>query len=168
MPPPARIRAFQFVVLSLLAALLSAHARPARAAPVPLPGPPRVVAGTSPSASAPLPAAPVRFGWRPPLGGPLRVTRRFQAPARPYGPGHRGVDLAASPGARVLAARAGVVTYAGELAGRGVVAVSHGTLRTTYEPVEPMVHVGEEVLAGQPIGRLRPGHRGCPVVACLH
>src|SRR5512135_2618986 len=136
-------------------------------------------AGPGGSGAAPR-AAPGRgrrapVGVRSPPGGAGAVrmapSARRSPPRDPSLPGAGqalrprppGVDLAASPGARVLAARAGVVTYAGQLAGRGVMAVSHGTLRTTYEP---MVHVGEEVLAGQPIGLLRPGHQGCPVAAC--
>lgn len=67
------------------------------------------------------------------------VTRGFDPPDGPYRPGHRGVDLAAGPGTPVLAAGAGVVGYAGVLAGRGVVTVVHpgDGLRTTYEPVHP-------------------------------
>jgi murein DD-endopeptidase MepM/ murein hydrolase activator NlpD len=68
----------------------------------------------------------------------------------------------------VLAAAAGVVSYVGPLAGRGVVVIVHGTLRTTYEPVEAQVKRGAEVTAGQRIGTLEAGHVGCPVAACLH
>jgi murein DD-endopeptidase MepM/ murein hydrolase activator NlpD len=50
-----------------------------------------------------------------------------------------------------------------------VVSIDHpGGLRTTYQPVTPLVSAGEPVLAGAPIGILRPGHAGCPVEACLH
>lgn len=167
MAPPAHTHAFHFVMLSLLAALVSARPHVARAAP-PTPGLRRVMSTQGPLARPPVAAAQARSGWRAPLGGPLRVTRRFQPPATPFGPGHRGVDLAGTPGAAVVAARAGVVTYAGEIAGRGVVAVSHGALRTTYEPLDPLVHLYEPVRRGQPIGRLRPGHLGCPSTACLH
>jgi murein DD-endopeptidase MepM/ murein hydrolase activator NlpD len=60
------------------------------------------------------------------------------------------------------------VTYAGLLAGRGVVVVSHGDLRTTYEPVSAVVQVGDVVDTGAVLGRLEEGHLGCPVLACLH
>jgi murein DD-endopeptidase MepM/ murein hydrolase activator NlpD len=107
-----------------------------------------------------------RFGW--PLAPPHRVVRVFEAPSSPYGPGHRGVDLAAPAGAPVLAAGAGVVVFAGPLAGRGVVSVDHPNgLRTTYEPVDAVVKAGDRVVAGTVLGRLRPGHAGCPG-ACLH
>jgi murein DD-endopeptidase MepM/ murein hydrolase activator NlpD len=50
-----------------------------------------------------------------------------------------------------------------------VVSVQHGNgLRTTYEPVEPVVAAGEVVAAGAPIGVLVAGHAGCPAPACLH
>lgn len=97
------------------------------------------------------------------------MTRAFQQPDTPYGPGHRGVDLAAAPDQPVLAAGPGVVVFAGQVAGRGVVSIDHdGGLRTTYEPVTPTVPAGTQVFAGQPIGTVDPGHPGCPVAACLH
>lgn len=107
--------------------------------------------------------------WAWPLAGPHRVTRGFDPPLTTYGSGHRGVDLAGAAGQRVGSAGAGVVTFAAPLAGRGVITVRHaGGLRTTYEPVLATVHIGARVIAGQPIGRLAAGHRGCPVGACLH
>jgi murein DD-endopeptidase MepM/ murein hydrolase activator NlpD len=114
------------------------------------------------------PAAPAaRFRW--PLDGVPHVVRPFVPPPKPWLPGHRGVDLAAPPGATVRAAGAGWVRFAGLLAGRGVISIEHaGGLRTTYEPVTVTVRVGDRVAAGEPIGRLVAGHPGCPVVACLH
>jgi murein DD-endopeptidase MepM/ murein hydrolase activator NlpD len=67
-----------------------------------------------------------------------------------------------------MAAAAGDVSYAANLAGRGVVVVVHGSLRTTYEPVKATVRRGMHVERGQQIGTLEPGHTGCPVSACLH
>jgi hypothetical protein len=116
-------------------------------------------------AFAPAPAA----GWRWPLPGRPRVVRAFDPPLSRYGPGHRGVDLAAPPGTPVLAAGAGVVAFAGILAGRGVLSILHaGGLRTTYEPVQATLAVGARVAAGAVVGRLVAGHPGCPVAACLH
>src|SRR4029453_7120872 len=95
------------------------------------------------------------WGW--PLPGRPAVTRLFDPPADPYGPGHRGVDLAGTPGGPVLAAGAGVVVYAGVLAGRGVVSVDHpGGLRTTYEPLTVAVRAGAAVAPGALLGRLPP------------
>jgi len=125
-----------------------------------------------PAGPAPAPAP----AWSAPLAGPLQITRRFAPPASAYGAGHRGVDLAGTPGAAVLAAGGGVVSYAGVLAGRGVVAVRHGGdagaaagLETTYEPLGPLtVRRGDVVARGATLGRLARGHPGCPAAACLH
>ncbi|WP_242424804.1 M23 family metallopeptidase, partial [Frankia sp. EI5c] len=100
-------------------------------------------------------------GWRWPLPAPGTVARAFQAPEHPYGPGHRGVDLSSVPGGRVEAARDGVVGFAGWIGDRWVVTVVHGSLRTTYEPVRPLVREGEPIAGGQPIGLLESGHPGC-------
>ena len=96
--------------------------------------------------------------WTAPLPVPIVVLRAFDPPLLRWRPGHRGVDLAAQTGATVGAAGAGVVSFAGPLAGRGVVVVIHGSLRTTYEPVTPSVAVGARVFAGDPIGVLQAGH----------
>lgn len=107
--------------------------------------------------------------FRPPVEPPLRVTRRFDGPPRPWLPGHRGVDLASAPGATVWAAGSGEVVFAGPVAGRSVVSIQHaGGLRTTYEPLTPVVRRGDQVAAGDPIGTLAAGHSGCPAAACLH
>jgi Peptidase family M23 len=66
----------------------------------------------------------------------------------------------------VHAAGAGTVIFAGTLFGQEVVSISHGALRTSYEPVAPLVHVGEQVLRGEAIGELEPGH--CVDRPCLH
>jgi murein DD-endopeptidase MepM/ murein hydrolase activator NlpD len=124
-----------------------------------------VLPGGVPAASAaPVPAL---WGW-PVAGGPP-VTRPFVPPPSPYAAGHRGVDLATVPGQPVLAAGAGVVAFAGTVAGRPVVSVDHpGGLRTTYEPVTPSVAAGQAVALGTPLGELTAGHAGCPAGACLH
>ncbi len=109
-------------------------------------------------------AEPAR-GVLPVSGAP--VVGPFDPPLVRWGAGHRGVDLAAPGGAVVLAPRAGVVTYAGVLAGRGVLVLSHGATRSTFEPVTATVPVGAVVARGQAIGRLDPGH-ACSAPACLH
>jgi murein DD-endopeptidase MepM/ murein hydrolase activator NlpD len=110
-------------------------------------------------------AAP-RFTW--PLAPPHPVIRPFQAPTTPYGPGHRGVDLADQLDAPVLAAGDGTVAFAGPVAGRGVVSIDHpGGLRTTYEPLAAVVVAGQRLTVGSVIGRLMPGHAGC-TQPCLH
>jgi murein DD-endopeptidase MepM/ murein hydrolase activator NlpD len=120
--------------------------------------------------NGPAPRAPVPvagFGW--PLDGTPTVVRRFDPPPEPWLAGHRGVDLAGDPGAPVRAAGAGMVAFAGTVAGRGVVSIDHANgLRTTYEPVVVGVTAGAAVAPGVRIGALEPGHVGCPAAACLH
>ncbi|MBW0105894.1 M23 family metallopeptidase [Pseudonocardia sp. KRD-291] len=107
------------------------------------------------------------YAW--PLHPAPQVGTPFRRPTFRYGTGHRGADLVAAPGQAVLAAREGVVVFAGPVAGRGVVSVDHPDgLRTTYEPVTAAVAVGARVAAGDPLGVLGPGHAGCPDTACLH
>lgn len=97
------------------------------------------------------------------------VVRDFDPPAQKWGSGHRGVDLRGRVGQPVRSALAGRVSYAGRLAGRGVVAVTHpdGT-RTTYEPVAARVRVGQQVPKGGRIGVLERAGSHCSPSACLH
>ncbi|WP_406710242.1 murein hydrolase activator EnvC family protein [Streptomyces edwardsiae] len=143
-----------------------------------------LVALTLAAAPAPQPSRPAAAGadtagvpavgraW--PVGVRPRVLRGWEPPATPYGRGHRGVDLAAAPGARVRAVAAGRVSFAGRVAGRGVVsleldATGGPPLRTTYEPVHPSVTEGTKVRPGEVIATLAPtptpSH--CPT-PCLH
>lgn len=103
-----------------------------------------------------------------PLQPRPQVVHRFDPPDAPWAAGHRGVDLAGHLGERVHAARAGEVVFAGRLAGRGVVVVSHGATRTTYEPVSAAVSVGDRVHAGAMIGTLELFGSHCFPAACLH
>jgi len=119
-----------------------------------------------------VPGRPAPTGtWVWPLER-LDVARPFRPPAVRWGPGHRGVDLRAAVGSEVRAVGAGEVGFAGMVAGRGVVTVRHGRLRTTYEPVDATVHPGQRVAAGSVIGRLSttavPGAGHCPPASCLH
>jgi hypothetical protein len=104
-----------------------------------------------------------------PLAGVPQVARGFDPPPRRWAAGHRGVDLLAPAGAVVRSAGAGSVTFAGRLAGRGVVVVAHadGT-RTTYEPVIATVQRRDQVGLGQALGRLTVAGGHCVPLACLH
>ncbi|WP_435880104.1 M23 family metallopeptidase [Streptomyces werraensis] len=107
-----------------------------------------------------------------PVGVRPQVLRGWEPPATVYGPGHRGVDLAAPPGAPVRAVADGRVSFAGRVAGKGVVSVElAGTgdppLRTTYEPVRASVPQGTEVTAGEVIGTVETGGSHC-TAPCVH
>ncbi len=103
-----------------------------------------------------------------PLDPVPEVVTGFDAPSSPWGAGHRGVDLLGTVGSPVRAALAGRITFAGRLAGRGVVVVDHGETRTTYEPVSATVEVGTRVRAGATIGVLELAGSHCFPRACLH
>ncbi|MFI2434999.1 M23 family metallopeptidase [Streptomyces sp. NPDC018693] len=140
------------LVLTLPAAL-TARAAP----PPPLPPPPEQV-------------SPIARLW--PVGARPPVLRTWDPPLTPYARGHRGVDLAAPPGTPVRAVAPGRVSYAGRVAGRGVISVEltdtgEPPLRTTYEPVRPTVRKGDEVTAGQPLGTLEATRSHC-TAHCLH
>ncbi|WP_371526924.1 M23 family metallopeptidase [Streptomyces sp. NBC_01283] len=139
--------------------LITAGVLPAGAAGVPEAG-----------AGAREPVPKVAGVW--PVGVRPAVVRGWEPPATEYGRGHRGVDLGAPPGSVVRAVAAGRVSFAGRVAGRGVVAVElTGTgdppLRTTYEPVRATVKKGAEVTTGEALGVLELPRAHCPS-SCLH
>ena len=129
----------------------------------------------APPAAAP-PAATVVPGaravvegsrWAWPLTPVPVVVRGFDDVGR-YAAGHRGVDLAADPGQGVSAPAPGRVTFAGTVAGRGVVVLTHaGGLRTSYEPVDAALPTGEEVTTGEVVATVAAGPAHCPAT-CLH
>lgn len=96
--------------------------------------------------------------WLAPVT-PLVIERPFTAPAGPYSPGHRGVDLELTPGAAVRAPAHGIVRVAGRVAGKYVVSIEHphrilGRVgwRTTYDGVLAAVEPGTHVKRGDVIG----------------
>lgn len=108
-----------------------------------------------------------RLRW--PLRPPPSVVRTFDPPSPNWLSGHRGVDLAGSPGQPVYAAGGATVVFAGVLAGRPVVSLAHpGGLHTSYEPVRASVRAGQPVTPATVIGELMAGHAGCRAAACLH
>ncbi|WP_323096953.1 M23 family metallopeptidase [Intrasporangium sp. YIM S08009] len=125
------------------------------------PGPPALQGRSS--------ASGVQASWAWPLDPEPHVERGFDPPDQPWGAGHRGVDLASAVGQQVRSPESGTVTWAGVLAGRGVVVVTHpGGLRSTFEPVTATVPVGAAVARGGPVGAVTalPGH--CAPATCLH
>jgi murein DD-endopeptidase MepM/ murein hydrolase activator NlpD len=117
-------------------------------------------------------ASPAHAGakWDWPLK-PARLSAGFDRPPKNWLPGHRGVDLVGQAGDQVLAAGNGVITFAGLVAGKGVIVIKHGSLRTTYEPVSALVTVGSKVRVGEVIGTLVPSESHCSsqtTVSCLH
>nr|WP_258314886.1 M23 family metallopeptidase [Streptomyces sp. Act143] len=142
----------------MLVALFLTPLPPAAGDPAPPPPPP------APSA-APVPA--VAGAW--PVGLRPPVLRAFEPPPTAYARGHRGVDLAAPAGTPVRAVAAGRVSFAGRVAGKGVVSIDlTGTdLRTTYEPVRATVRKGAEVTPGEVVGTVEPTGSHCTAM-CVH
>ncbi len=142
---------FGFGVVAVLAAVVMSGASSAPAAP-----------------SAAPPAEPAAPAYAAPVAT-VTVVRPFEAPATPFGPGHRGVDLATRAGQAVHAAGTGVVSFAGSIAGRGVVVVQHPDgVSTEYEPLAPAIARGRRVLVGALIGHVQGRHGSCAPGGCLH
>lgn len=96
-----------------------------------------------------------------------KVLRGFQLGAEKWNAGHRGVDLSGAKGQIIYAPADGEIIYAGMLATRNVVSIRHdGDLRSTFEPINPLVKVGDKVKQGEIVGLLIDGH--CENETCLH
>ena len=102
-----------------------------------------------------VPLLPTPAGW--PIAGAPVVQRGFDPPNVVWASGHRGIDIAAQSGEPILAAARGTVAFAGSIAGKPVVTIDHGSVRTTYEPVASKLGTGERVALGQVIGELGIG-----------
>lgn len=111
--------------------------------------------------------SPRAGSWSPPIS-PAVVLSRFDGPAAPWLPGHRGIDLRAGVGVPVRAAGAGRVSFVGRVAGRGVLTIDHGGLRTSYEPIDAAVVLGQAVAAGALVGTVATGSGHCGDGSCLH
>lgn len=96
------------------------------------------------------------YAW--PVRGP--VIRGFEPPAGPYGPGHRGIDIAAQSGTPVRAAEDGVVAFAGRVAGELHVSIDHPDgVRTSYAFLSSVdVDPGSPVERGAVVGAVGAGH----------
>ena len=149
-PPVRSRRRLTALLLAVVCALLGAVllAPPAGAAP-------RDDAGGAGTATG---------GW--PLDGTPTVTGGFDPPDVRWGAGHRGVDLEARPGQRVLAPGDGRVVFVGRVGGKPVVVVGHGGVRSTLEPVVGTVRVGQRVRRGDVVGRV--GREEHCQDRCLH
>lgn len=93
----------------------------------------------------------------------FRLERPYAAPAHPYGPGHRGIDLTASVGAAVRSPAPGTVAFVGEVGGRAILTIDHGNgLVTTLEPAESTLSVGAPVTRGQEVATVSVGGHAAP------
>lgn len=113
------------------------------------------------------PVAPVRASDRVGVDLAAPPVRDIALPARPWLAGHRGLDLPARTGDPVRSPRAGIVRFAGMVAGVPVVVVGHGPLRATYQPVATSLAVGTRVTAGQVFATIAREGGHC-AGRCLH
>lgn len=100
-----------------------------------------------------------------PVPGPVQT--EFHPPEQDWLAGHRGLDLGATIGEKVVAPRAGVVGFVGEIAGTPIITIWHGTVRTTYQPVVTSLSPGATIATGTVIGRIAPKGGHC-AGRCLH
>jgi hypothetical protein len=94
--------------------------------------------------------------WMPAHGA---VVRGFDVRAGPYGPGHRGIDIAAPEGTIARAPAGGTVVFAGPIAGTTWISllVAPGVRVTLGPLLDPTT--AKRVRLGEPLGRVGPGHR---------
>lgn len=120
-----------------------------------------VLLGASTAPAAHVEAAPTSTAsgsWLWPVDGRRIVLEAFRAPADPWSPGHRGIDVAASIGAEVRAPADGVVAFRGIVVDRPLITISHpGELVTTLEPISSDLSPGDAVVAGQVVGTVAAG-----------
>lgn len=105
--------------------------------------------------------------WRWPLQPRPAVLSRFAPPAQAWDAGRRGVELAAAVGEPVRAPAAGIIVFAGVVAGIPTVSVDHGELVSTYQPVLAAASRGTPVTAGAVLGRVQDLPRLCGASTCL-
>ncbi|WP_129659809.1 M23 family metallopeptidase [Rothia halotolerans] len=122
---------------------------------------------TAPIGRGAAPHPSPRWSW--PLSPIPAVVGAFDPPERKWLPGHRGVDLAASPGQPVLSPADGVVTFSGRVVHRGVITVTARTgERISFEPVVDQLARGRPVRRGEEIARRDPDLPHEPCGSCLH
>ena len=119
----------------------------------------------------PLPGAPTAAGsTRAELVEQGLLVRAFIDPGTRWGAGHRGIDLAATSGAEVVAPRAGFVSFVGVVVDRPLVVLTHPDgRRSTLEPVVSDLVVGTTVNAGDRLGTVADDvSTHCAPAQCLH
>ena len=103
----------------------------------------------------------------PPIPGAINV-RDFYISENLYSSGHRGIDLLAAENSAVIASEDGYISHSGFIYNRWTISVTHNSFRTTYEPVKPIVKLGQIVKQGEIIGFLQTEGSHCFPKSCLH
>lgn len=126
-----------------------------------------VMPGSAPTESV-ADVGPDSGSWDWPVWPYPRVVRAFDPPAEPWLAGHRGVDFGAATGAPVRAPHDGTISFSGMVAGRGIVTVLIGRLKSSFLPVDHRIAQGAEVHRGEVIGKVAAEPRHCAGRTCLH
>ena len=153
----------------------TASLSPARRVDLASRGTPRQRSGVTTPLLALLTAAVLALGspasrWVPPLiTGWEQVLRAFERPDDLLAAGHRGIDVAAPPGAEVRAIGPGRVVFVGDVARTPAVRIKHDDppWTSTYQPVEALMAEGDRVEMGTVIGHLAAHRLHCSR-SCLH
>jgi len=112
------------------------------------------------AAAAPDPESRIETAevWVWPVTGGVRIVSPYVAPAHAYGPGHRGIDVAAQIGADAVAPSSGTVAFSGTVVDRPLITIDHGSgLITTLEPVLSELSPGDAVARGDVVGQVAAG-----------
>ena len=116
----------------------------------------------------------VQVECQAPMRWPLEQTRivgAYDAPAKQWLPGHRGVDLQARMRDVILAPADGTIAFSGKVAGKSVVTLRHGAnvgnVTSTFEPAVTTLVVGTAVVKGERFARVEGASEHCSD-QCLH
>lgn len=109
------------------------------------------------AARLPGPCRKGAYGYRLPVAA--AVVDWFRPPETQWGAGNRGWEFGTIGGEQVCAVADGTTTFAGQVAGRGVVSIRHrdGLLSSVTGLSTVSVGVGTHIVAGEPIGEAMPG-----------
>ncbi len=112
--------------------------------------------------AAPLPRAAGRLAqdssWRWPLPGEPKVLAPFDKPAEQWSAGHRGIDLAAAEGTKIIAPNNGRIVFRSTVVDRPVIVIVHASgFKTSLEPASSDLEVGSWISAGEEVGVVASG-----------
>ncbi|WP_308464968.1 M23 family metallopeptidase [Rathayibacter soli] len=103
-------------------------------------------------------AAPANVRWAWPIDPPHSILAGFQAPLTRYSAGHRGIDIASTPGALVRAPADATVYFSGAVVDRPVLTLQTAAgVLVSLEPVVGSVPLELPVRAGEVVGTVGSG-----------